>query len=156
MAARFGATIVPFAAVGVDDGLEILLDASELEATPFIGDALRARAGGLPRARRGVSAVSLDGSNGAGGGEESFVAPLVAPRFPPKRMYFIFQKPIVTSPSDTKDRERCEELYRETKGSVEQGLRFLLERRNGDPYGDFAGRALYEAATGRQAPTFPF
>jgi hypothetical protein len=43
------------------------------------------------QARRGVA---------ASGEEESFVAPLAAPRLPPGRMYFLFQKPIQTSPED--------------------------------------------------------
>ena len=51
MAARFGATIVPFAAVGVDDSLNILADSQQLEAMPVVGDMLRRRAGGLPQVR---------------------------------------------------------------------------------------------------------
>lgn len=50
MAARFGATIVPFAAVGVDDSLNILADGSQLEAMPVVGDMLRRRAGAVPQA----------------------------------------------------------------------------------------------------------
>jgi hypothetical protein len=39
---------------------------------------------------------------------------------------------------------------------VEQGLSWLLERRQRDPYGEFLPRQLYEAAyRGTQAPTFP-
>ena len=49
MAARFGATIVPFAAVGVDDSLNIIADSTQLEALPVVGDALRRRAGSMPQ-----------------------------------------------------------------------------------------------------------
>ncbi len=49
MAARFGATIVPFAAVGVDDSLNILADGSQLEAMPVVGDMLRRRSGNIPQ-----------------------------------------------------------------------------------------------------------
>ena len=47
MAARFGATIVPFAAVGVDDSLNILADNQQLEALPVVGDMLRQLEAGL-------------------------------------------------------------------------------------------------------------
>ena len=148
MAARFGATIVPFAAVGVDDGLQIVVDAGELARAPVIGDAVRARAGALPQARRGVA---------AGEEAESFVAPLAVPRLPPKRLYFLFQAPIETAPEDMADRERCDELYRQVKASVQGGLAYLLEKREADPFRSFAPRALYEAASGgRPAPTFDF
>jgi hypothetical protein len=94
MAARFGATIVPFAAVGVDDSLEILADSRQLEAMPIVGDMLRRRGGGLPQARQGVSAAAAEA--------ESFVAPLAVPKLPPNRLYFLFQQPIQTSPEDVK------------------------------------------------------
>ncbi|KAI3428285.1 hypothetical protein D9Q98_006664 [Chlorella vulgaris] len=148
MAARFGATIVPFAAVGVDDSLEILADSRQLEAMPIVGDMLRRRGGGLPQARQGVSAAAAEA--------ESFVAPLAVPKLPPNRLYFLFQQPIQTSPEDVKDRERCDELYRQTKQSVQEGLSWLQQQRQRDPYKDFLPRQLYEAAyRGRQAPTFP-
>ena len=51
MAARFGATIVPFAAVGVDDSLNIIADSEQLGALPVVGDMLRRRAGSLPQVR---------------------------------------------------------------------------------------------------------
>ena len=54
------------------------------------------------------------------------------------------------------DRERCDELYRQVRTSVEDGLAYLLEQRERDPYGELLPRALYEGAyRGRQAPTFP-
>lgn len=147
MAARFGATIVPFAAVGVDDSLNILADSTQLEGLPVVGDMLRKRAGSVPQARKGVSAT---------GEVESFVSPLVAPKLPPGRLYFLFQKPIQTEPEDMKDRQRCDDLYRATQASVEDGISFLLDQRQRDPYKDFLPRQLYEAAyKGRQAPTFP-
>jgi pimeloyl-ACP methyl ester carboxylesterase len=145
-AAKHNALIVPFAAVGVDDGLEMILDSGELVNAPLgVGAALAARAGALPAARRGVAA--------GGGAEELFVAPLVAPRLPPRRLYFWFRRPIETSSEDLADRARCEEIYREARGSVEGGLAALLAAREEDPYRDFARRALYEAG-GRAAPTF--
>ncbi|KAI7839273.1 hypothetical protein COHA_006971 [Chlorella ohadii] len=148
MAARFRATIVPFAAVGVDDSLNIIADSQQLEALPVLGDMVKRRAGGLPQARKGVAAASFE--------QESFVAPLATPKLPPGRLYFVFQPPIHTSPEDLQDRQRCDEKYRATKASVEEGIAWLLQKRKHDPYGDFLPRQLYEAAyRGRQAPTFP-
>ena len=40
MAARFGATIVPFGGVGLDDGFEMLLDPQEIRNIPILGKAL--------------------------------------------------------------------------------------------------------------------
>lgn len=57
MAARFGATIVPFAAVGVDDSLNIIADSQQLEALPVLGDMVKRRAGGLPQVRAGAAAA---------------------------------------------------------------------------------------------------
>jgi len=150
MAAKWGATIVPFAAVGVDDSLDILLDADELRRAPILGQMVANRASKLPRARRGVTAVDEDDQ------EEAFVSPLAVPKFPPRRMYFLFQKPIATRKEDMEDRARVEELYAEVKGSVEGGLEYLLRRRAEDPYENFQKRVFYEAASGgRPAPTFP-
>lgn len=149
MAARFGATIVPFAAVGVDDSLNILADGQQLAAMPLVGGMVRRRSGGVPQARRGVSADAF-------GEEEDFVAPVAVPRLPPRRLYFLFQQPIHTAPADTQDRARCDALYAQTRRAVQDGIAWLLEQRQRDPYGEFLPRQLYEAAyRGRQAPTFP-
>lgn len=65
MAARFGATIVPFAAVGIDDSLNILLDPSQVQALPFVGDALRRRQALLPQVTPWVGGRDLaSGSTG--------------------------------------------------------------------------------------------
>jgi len=154
MAAKYGATIVPFAAVGVDDSLEIILDAEELKNTPILGQMVSARTEGLPQARRGVSAAG-SGKNGEEE-QESFISPLAVPKLPPRRLYFLFQKPITTSAEDLKDRVRCEELYNEVKGQVQGGLDYLLSKRKEDAYEDFGKRVVYEATRmGKQAPTFP-
>jgi pimeloyl-ACP methyl ester carboxylesterase len=45
MAARHGAVIVPFAAVGAEDGFDVVADADDVKAIPFgVGEALLARA----------------------------------------------------------------------------------------------------------------
>lgn len=55
MAARFGATIVPVATIGAEDGISILLDSQELLNLPIVGDYYKEQKDKLPRARRGVN-----------------------------------------------------------------------------------------------------
>lgn len=52
MAAKFGATIVPFAAIGLDDSFNMVLDGSDIRNIPVVGDAIASRAAKLPQARR--------------------------------------------------------------------------------------------------------
>ena len=81
MAARFGATIIPFAAIGAEDGVNIVRDSAELMATPLLGDFLRSgmpggggTGGAVPQARRGVKAVAAEDEERL---KESFIQPLV-------------------------------------------------------------------------------
>ena len=53
MAARYGATIVPFAGVGAEDGFQMLLDPNEVRRLPVVGAMLEERARAqIPQARR--------------------------------------------------------------------------------------------------------
>ena len=53
MAARFGATIVPFGGVGLDDGFDMLLDPKEIRSIPVLGKYLEDNAKKkIPPARR--------------------------------------------------------------------------------------------------------
>lgn len=59
MAARFGATIVPFGGVGLDDGFEMLLSPQEIRGIPVLGKWLEENAKKkIPPARRFVYATS--------------------------------------------------------------------------------------------------
>ena len=141
VAAKFDATIVPFAAVGADESVEMLLDTDDLLALPVVG----ARA--LETARR--TPVALPG--------ERFITPISIPapwRF--RRFYFFLGKPIDTSGVDPDDRAACAALYEQAKADVEQGVQFLLERRKADPYESFLPRAAVEASWNfsRQVPSF--
>lgn len=49
MAARFGATIIPFAGIGIDDGLELVLDSEEMERLPLLGDYVKRQSGMMPQ-----------------------------------------------------------------------------------------------------------
>lgn len=149
LAAKYNAIIVPFAATGVDDSLEIILDNRELQETPIIGNAILQRSTTLPQARRGVS-LSEDSDM-----QESFIAPLAVPKFPPNRMYFVFGKPIYLDSTIVDDRDRCQRIYEDVKAEVEAGLRFSLEGRKKDPYADFTRRIIWEMLNqGKTAPTF--
>ena len=53
MAARFGATIIPFGGVGLDDGFDMILDPREIRAIPVLGKWLEDNAKNkIPPARR--------------------------------------------------------------------------------------------------------
>ncbi|KAK9908919.1 hypothetical protein WJX75_004666 [Coccomyxa subellipsoidea] len=148
MAARYGATIVPFAGVGAEDAVTMLLEPDEIRRLPIVGNLIEQRArNSIPQARRGVSEDKAL--------EDLFIAPFAVPRAP-QRFYYKFGKPIETSRADLDDPARVNRLYRQVKSEVEGGISFLLRNRQRDPYNHFLPRALYEAASGgKQAPTFP-
>lgn len=53
MAARYGATIVPFAGVGAEDSVEMLLEPEEVRRIPILGSMIEQRArSSIPQARR--------------------------------------------------------------------------------------------------------
>lgn len=158
MAARFGATIIPFGAVGAYDSVSMLADSKELLANPLVGPWLEQRVQDVPKAR-------------AGADDEFFVPPLTAPVIP-SRFYFLFGEPVETSDEDVEvwvivkrfcgrcqlhmsQDPACEAaLYQRVRGSVQQSIEYLLARRSDDPYGELAPRLLYEATWQRQAPSF--
>uniref|UniRef100_A0A383WM75 Phospholipid/glycerol acyltransferase domain-containing protein n=1 Tax=Tetradesmus obliquus TaxID=3088 RepID=A0A383WM75_TETOB len=160
MAAKFGATIVPFAAIGCDEAVTHHLSAEELEQLqkllpplPFRlpwqqreEDAERLRR--IPAARVGVNATMEDLE---AFGKPGFFTPNL-----PQRTYFIFRKPIPTSPELAADRAACQALYADIKQEVEDGLGYLLRSREADPYKELLPRLIYEASWGgkRQAPSF--
>lgn len=55
MAAKFGATIVPVASIGVEDSMPLLLDSRDILNIPFVGDAIKERSSSYPQARKGVN-----------------------------------------------------------------------------------------------------
>ena len=75
---------------------------------------------------------------------------------PPQRTYFIFRQPIPTSPELGADREACHALYQRVRGEVEEGMGYLLRKREADPFKNLLPRLAYEATWGwkRQAPSF--
>jgi len=139
VAARFNATIVPVAAVGAEEGFEMLLDADELLSLPILGRQVRESAARAPVGRPG----------------ERFVSPVSVPKLP-GRYYFLFGEPIPTGAVDAADREACAALYTKVQAELEESLRYLLSKREADPYRDVMPRLAVEASWGweRQVPTF--
>jgi len=87
--------------------------------------------------------------------EELFIQPVPLPKLP-QRLYFKFQKPIVTCPEDAQDPVRTQQIYDETKRSCEDAISYLRINRERDPYKDLFKRLFYERSWGgKQAPTFP-
>ena len=60
MAARYGATIVPFAGVGAEEGFQMLLDPEEVRRLPIVGSMIEQRSRStVPQARRCEPALFL-------------------------------------------------------------------------------------------------
>lgn len=149
MAVKFGAVIIPYSAVGVDDGYNYVLDADDLPHVPYYGKQMVDFMEAVPRVR--------DDDEAAGPAEERFLPPVVLPK-QINRLYFKFGAPIRTEGMQEvlTDKAAAAALYAHVKGEVEDGLAYLLKKREEDPYKDLGARLLYEASWGgnKQAPTF--
>jgi hypothetical protein len=96
-----------------------------------------------------------------GQAEEAFVQPLIVPRVP-ERYYFKFGKPIYTGElfsekkklDEAAEARLVDETYAACRAGVEDGIDWLLVKRSEDPFLDTPGRVIWEAASGKQAPTF--
>lgn len=147
MAAKHGAIIVPFAAIGCEDSLTQVLDAQELVSLPVVGPWIAARARATtPPARRGVSANAAL--------ESPLLLPLAVPSGLPERMYYKFGAGIELEPELAQDRDAADAVYRHVKSEVEAGIAWLMDARTRDPYRKGAPRLAYEAVAGGAAPTF--
>lgn len=141
-AAKFNATIVPISAVGMADSFNILLDPSEVQDIPILGQRAKEFANNITAAR-------FDADNQ----DESFLPPLVTPGLP-SRNYFIFGKPLYTHDIDPRDKGKCKEAYDAIQEEMRRGFDDILEARKKDVFKDAGPRWAYERLTGRQAPTF--
>lgn len=139
VAARFGAQIVPVAAIGAEEGFEMILDADELLELPIFGKRVAEGAQKAPVGRPG----------------ERFVSPVALPKLP-GRYYFLFGAPIDASAVDANDKEACAALYAAVQAELEASLRYLLEQRKEDPYEAPLPRVAVEASWNftKQVPTF--
>ncbi|XP_009776530.1 phytyl ester synthase 1, chloroplastic-like isoform X1 [Nicotiana tabacum] len=154
MAARFGATIVPFGVVGEDDIAQLVLDYDDLKKIPILSDQIR-RDNELA-ARMGVT-VRRDMTGEVA--NQTLYLPGILPKVP-GRFYYLFGKPIHTKGRQDllKDREKARELYLHIKYEVQNSVNYLLKKREEDPYRSVIDRTTYRAfsATFDDVPTFDY
>lgn len=117
LAMQHGCTIVPFAAVGVEDALDVVLDSGDVLRTP-VGKGLQRlgfRVDILPPLVRGIGPTPL-------------------PR--PERLYFEIREPVDPRAfgSDPEDDGSVRALRDHVAREVEAGIASLHATREGDPY----------------------
>ncbi|KAI9176404.1 hypothetical protein LWI28_002403 [Acer negundo] len=148
MAARFGAKIVPFGAVGEDDIGQVVFDYNDLMKIPYF------RAG-INDLTNEVVKLRIDASGEVA--NQDIHLPGILPKFP-GRFYFYFGKPIETEgrKRELRDKVKCHELYLEVKSEVENCIAYLKEKRETDPYRNLLPRLIYQATHGftSEVPTF--
>ncbi|XP_050220627.1 phytyl ester synthase 1, chloroplastic-like isoform X1 [Mercurialis annua] len=137
MAAKYGATIVPFGSVGEDDIAELVLDYNDLMKIPVLNNFIREASRTGPRIR--------DESQGEVGNQELFI-PGLLPKIP-GRFYFLFGKPIELKGKEDllKDRGYANELYLQVKSEVKHNMDYLIQKREEDPLRSIFDRTLYRA-----------
>nr|ACH63234.1 esterase/lipase/thioesterase family protein [Rheum australe] len=137
MAAQFGATIVPFGAVGEDDVTQMLLDYDDLMRIPLVNDYLKQTSQQMTRVRAD--------KNGEAANEDLFM-PVIAPKAP-GRFYYHFGKPIETRGKKEylNDKDNAMELYMRVKMEVEWSMAYLLKKREEDPFTGIIDRTVYRA-----------
>ena len=125
MAIAYRYPIVPFAAVGAEEMLEVVVD----EHNPAYAGLI----GGLKR----VTGLAIEPITLARG-----IGPTPIPR--PQRLYFWFGEPIRTRRWDglADDKKTQRYVRDQVKEAVEGGIEFLLAERKRDPGRSFAGRIL--------------
>ncbi|KAM4108579.1 hypothetical protein ACB094_03G054600 [Castanea mollissima] len=148
MAAKFGATIVPFGAVGEDDIAEMLLDYNDLIKIPVVNDLIR----------EAISQNTMEVRDETKGevANPNLFYPLMVPKIP-GRFYYLFGKPIKTKGREDilKDKQAANQLYLQIKAEVEHNITFLIEKRQEDPYRSIVDRTLYKAIHGPiEVPAF--
>ncbi|CAA2989926.1 acyltransferase At1g54570, chloroplastic [Olea europaea subsp. europaea] len=150
MAARFGATIVPFGVVGEDDIAELVLDYDDLMRIPIIGDRIR---------RDNEQYKDLNVRTGMSGevANQTLYLPGLLPKIP-GRVYYLFGKPVPTKGRRNmlKDRSNAKELYLHIKSEVENSIAYLMKKRKEDPYRGIVDRTVYRVlhAPMDQVPSF--
>ncbi|XP_010532193.1 PREDICTED: acyltransferase-like protein At1g54570, chloroplastic [Tarenaya hassleriana] len=140
MAARFGATIVPFGTVGEDDIAELVLDYNDLMKIPFINNY-------VSEAARDASRFRLRDESSGEVANQRLYLPGLLPKIP-GRFYYLFGKPIHTKGREdlVKDKEAANNLYLHVKAEVERSISYLLKKREEDPYRSIIDRVAYSVA----------
>ncbi|GFQ01346.1 acyltransferase-like protein at1g54570 chloroplastic [Phtheirospermum japonicum] len=139
MAARFGATIVPFGVVGEDDIAELVLDYEDLIKIPIWGDRIR-------EDNEKYESFNVRAGQSGEVANQALYFPGLVPKIP-GRLYYLFGKPIETKGKKEmlRDREKARELYLQIKSVVENNMSYLLKKRNEDPYRGIVDRTVYRA-----------
>ncbi|XP_004494663.1 phytyl ester synthase 1, chloroplastic [Cicer arietinum] len=137
MAARFGATIVPFGVVGEDDIAEIVLDYNDLMKIPLVNDYIRSI---------NQDSVKFRDERSGEVANTNLSFPVLLPKIP-GRFYYLFGKPIRMKGMENlvKDKENANNLYLKIKSEVEHNIDYLIKKREEDPYRNLIDRKLYQA-----------
>ncbi|RDX65140.1 Acyltransferase-like protein, chloroplastic, partial [Mucuna pruriens] len=148
MAARFGAKIVPFGAVGEDDLGKVVFDYDDLVKIPYFRSEIESLTSEATQLRRDA------------GGEvanQPIHMPLILPKVP-GRLYYYFGKPLETKgrEQELRDKKKSQEFYLQVKSEVERCITYLKVKRESDPYRGMGPRVLYQAIHGfeSEVPTF--
>ncbi|KAI3500945.1 hypothetical protein L1887_36774 [Cichorium endivia] len=149
MAARFGATIIPFGAVGEDDYTQLVLDYDDQMKIPFVKDYIKEITGEFMKLRN-----DMEGEIAS----QDLYLPILIPKVP-GRYYYLFGKPIKTEGRRQelgRNREKAQQVYIEVKREVEKCIAYCKMKREYDPYRNIIPRFMYQATHGleSQVPTF--
>ncbi|KAJ0053590.1 hypothetical protein Pint_03058 [Pistacia integerrima] len=148
MAARFGAKIIPFGAVGEDDFAQVVFDYDDQKKIPFFGSGIEEKTNETVKLRSDTIGEVAN---------QPVHMPYCIPKVP-GRFYYYFGKPIQTQgrESELRDRKKAQELYLEVKSEVENCLAYLREKREKDPYRNILARFIHKATHGftSEVPTF--
>lgn len=149
MAARFGATIVPFGAVGEDDIAELVLDYNDMMKIPYLKDFIK---------ENNERSIKLRADMTGEVANQDLFVPGLLPKLP-GRFYYHFGKPIKTKGREEmlKDKGNVNELYLQIKSEVESSMAYLIKKREEDPYRGIIDRTIYRALYSpldEQVPTF--
>lgn len=149
IAAKYGATIVPFGVVGEDDFLELFFDCDDINRVPYLSNMMKSENENMPKVREGVEVKGQVA-------EQLFYVPGFYPKVP-GRVYFLFGKAVETKGREElmKDKTKVKECYQQLKGEVERSMEYLLKKRDEDPYRNLLDRLVYRAMSAPvHAPTF--
>ncbi|XP_043709201.1 acyltransferase-like protein At1g54570, chloroplastic isoform X2 [Telopea speciosissima] len=148
MAARFGATIVPFGVIGEDDVGQLVLDYNDLINIPFVGDWIK---------DLNQKSVKLRTDAIGEVANEELYYPGILPKLP-GRFYYLFGKPIETKGrmDVLKERENANVLYLQVRSEIESMISYLIKKREEDPYRGLIERTVYRAISAPvdEIPTF--
>ncbi|KAI3500946.1 hypothetical protein L1887_36775 [Cichorium endivia] len=148
MAARFGATIIPFGAVGEDDFAQLVLDYDDQMKIPFLKDYIKEVTDETIKLRSEMEGEIAN---------QDLHMPIFIPKVP-GRYYYLFGRPIKTEgrKQELRNREKAHQVYIEVKREVEKCLAYCKRKRECDPYRNIIPRFMYQASHGleTQVPTF--